>query len=155
MTKIPQYETPRKTHRQLRCCFERKIMVFREMTNLWQDKLKRKMRNQLYNIGTFIGNAASNLGSGRVTCQSLPLGEGSRLLPASPGRSAFSWIYGSRKSGNPGFGAGLTPQSQLGSGRVICQSLPLSEGSRLVPVSPIRFATTGIYGFRKSGKFGA
>ncbi|KAI1694061.1 hypothetical protein DdX_20315 [Ditylenchus destructor] len=40
----------------------------------------------------------------------------------------------------------------LGSGRVICQSLPLGERSRLVPVSPTKIATTGRYGFRKSGK---
>ncbi|KAI1699166.1 hypothetical protein DdX_17500 [Ditylenchus destructor] len=43
-------------------------------------------------------------------------------------------------------------KSPLGSGRVIRQSLPLGERSRLVPVSPTTFVTTGIYGFRKSGK---
>ncbi|KAI1725389.1 rab-GTPase-TBC domain-containing protein [Ditylenchus destructor] len=53
---------------------------------------------------------------------------------------------------NPWFGHGLTFQSPLGSGRVIRQSLRLGERSRLVPVSPTTFASTGIYGFRKSGK---
>ncbi|KAI1704044.1 hypothetical protein DdX_14545 [Ditylenchus destructor] len=42
--------------------------------------------------------------------------------------------------------------SQLGSGRVIRQSLRLGELSRLVPVSPGTSAISGIYGFRKSGK---
>ncbi|KAI1728251.1 hypothetical protein DdX_00416 [Ditylenchus destructor] len=53
---------------------------------------------------------------------------------------------------NPGFGHGLTFQSQLGSGRVIRQSLRLGETRRLVPVSPTTLANTGIYGFRISGK---
>ncbi|KAI1717975.1 hypothetical protein DdX_06384 [Ditylenchus destructor] len=46
----------------------------------------------------------------------------------------------------------LHNDSPLGSGRVIRQSLPLGETRRLVPVSPSTFATTEIYGFRKSGK---
>ncbi|KAI1723722.1 hypothetical protein DdX_03893 [Ditylenchus destructor] len=53
---------------------------------------------------------------------------------------------------NPGFGAGLTFQSALGSGRVIHQSLRLGETRRLVPVSPTKIDSAGIYGFRKSGK---
>ncbi|KAI1710545.1 hypothetical protein DdX_10604 [Ditylenchus destructor] len=53
---------------------------------------------------------------------------------------------------NPGFGHGLTSQSQLGSGRVIRQSLRLGETRRLVPVSPTKIDSTVIYGFRKSGK---
>ncbi|KAI1725800.1 hypothetical protein DdX_02480 [Ditylenchus destructor] len=53
---------------------------------------------------------------------------------------------------NPGFGKVTDRPSQLGFGRVIRQSLALDKLSRLVPVSPTTFATTGIYGFRKSGK---
>ncbi|KAI1698574.1 hypothetical protein DdX_17822 [Ditylenchus destructor] len=53
---------------------------------------------------------------------------------------------------NPGFGQVADHPSPLGSGRVIRQSLPLGERSRLVPVSPSTLASTGIYGFRKSGK---
>ncbi|KAI1714913.1 integral membrane protein DUF106 domain-containing protein [Ditylenchus destructor] len=40
----------------------------------------------------------------------------------------------------------------LGSGRVIRQSLRLGETRRLVPVSPTKIDSAGIYGFRKSGK---
>ncbi|KAI1726253.1 hypothetical protein DdX_02962 [Ditylenchus destructor] len=54
---------------------------------------------------------------------------------------------------NPGFGHGLTSQSQLGSGRVKRQSLRLGETRGLVPVSPTKIDSAGIYGFRKSGKF--
>ncbi|KAI1698358.1 hypothetical protein DdX_17952 [Ditylenchus destructor] len=36
--------------------------------------------------------------------------------------------------------------------RIRAQSLPLGDTRRLVPVSPRRFAFSGIYGFRKSGK---
>ncbi|KAI1718263.1 hypothetical protein DdX_06683 [Ditylenchus destructor] len=53
---------------------------------------------------------------------------------------------------NPGFGQVTDHASGLGSGRVIRQSLPLGETRRLVPVSLGTFASTGIYGFRKSGK---
>ncbi|KAI1717231.1 hypothetical protein DdX_06968 [Ditylenchus destructor] len=53
---------------------------------------------------------------------------------------------------NPGFGQVTDHASGLGSGRVIRQSLRLGELSRLVPVSQATFASTGIYGFRKSGK---
>ncbi|KAI1723638.1 hypothetical protein DdX_03802 [Ditylenchus destructor] len=50
---------------------------------------------------------------------------------------------------NPGFGHGLTFQSALGSGRVVRQSLRLGETRRLVPVSPTKIDSAGIYGFRK------
>ncbi|KAI1729021.1 hypothetical protein DdX_01236 [Ditylenchus destructor] len=53
---------------------------------------------------------------------------------------------------NPGFGQVTDHAAPLGSGRVIRQSLRLEELSRLVPVSLATFASTGIYGFRKSGK---
>ncbi|KAI1693670.1 hypothetical protein DdX_20530 [Ditylenchus destructor] len=53
---------------------------------------------------------------------------------------------------NPGFGQVTDHASGLGSGRVIRGSLRLDELSRLVPVSLGTFASTGIYGFRKSGK---
>ncbi|KAI1702290.1 hypothetical protein DdX_15557 [Ditylenchus destructor] len=53
---------------------------------------------------------------------------------------------------NPGFGQVIDHPSQLGSGRVIHESLRLGELSRLVPVSPGTSAISGIYGFRKSGK---
>ncbi|KAI1726311.1 hypothetical protein DdX_03025 [Ditylenchus destructor] len=53
---------------------------------------------------------------------------------------------------NPGFGQVTDHASVLGSGRVIRQSLRLGELSRLVPVSQATFASTGFYGFRKSGK---
>ncbi|KAI1728718.1 hypothetical protein DdX_00916 [Ditylenchus destructor] len=52
-------------------------------------------------------------------------------------------------SENPGFGAGLTFAAPLGSGRVIRQSLRLGETRRLVPVSPTKIDSAGIYGFRK------
>ncbi|KAI1697875.1 hypothetical protein DdX_18240 [Ditylenchus destructor] len=52
---------------------------------------------------------------------------------------------------SPSIRSRISP-SPLGSGRVIRQSLPLGETRRLVPVSPTTFATTVIYGFRKSGK---
>ncbi|KAI1702894.1 hypothetical protein DdX_15225 [Ditylenchus destructor] len=42
--------------------------------------------------------------------------------------------------------------SALGSGRVIRQSLRLGETRRLVPVSPTKIDSAGIYGFLKSGK---
>ncbi|KAI1693247.1 hypothetical protein DdX_20767 [Ditylenchus destructor] len=53
---------------------------------------------------------------------------------------------------NPGFGQVTDPPSVLGFGRVIRQSLPLGETRRLVPVSGPNRASTGRYGFRKSGK---
>ncbi|KAI1716515.1 hypothetical protein DdX_07575 [Ditylenchus destructor] len=53
---------------------------------------------------------------------------------------------------NPGFGQVTDPPSVLGFGRVIRQSLRLGETRRLVPVSLGTFASTGIYGFRNSGK---
>ncbi|KAI1700381.1 hypothetical protein Ddc_18114 [Ditylenchus destructor] len=46
-----------------------------------------------------------------------------------------------------------TFQSPLGSGRVIHQSLPLGETKRLVPVSPTKIDSSGIYGFRKIQDF--
>ncbi|KAI1716396.1 hypothetical protein DdX_07446 [Ditylenchus destructor] len=53
---------------------------------------------------------------------------------------------------NPGFGHVTDHAAQLGSGRVIRQSLHLGELSRLVPVSPGTSTISGICGFRKSGK---
>ncbi|KAI1707912.1 hypothetical protein DdX_12142 [Ditylenchus destructor] len=53
---------------------------------------------------------------------------------------------------NPGFGQVTDHASGLGSGRVIRQTLRLSELSRLVPVSLATFAISGRYAFRKSGK---
>ncbi|KAI1698338.1 hypothetical protein DdX_17970 [Ditylenchus destructor] len=58
----------------------------------------------------------------------------------------------SRNPENPGFGHVTDHASGLGSGRVIHESLRLEELSRLVPVSPGTSASSGIYGFRKSGK---
>ncbi|KAI1716397.1 hypothetical protein DdX_07447 [Ditylenchus destructor] len=53
---------------------------------------------------------------------------------------------------NPGFGHVTDHAAQLGSGRVIRQSLRLEELSRMVPVSPGTSKISGIYGFRNSGK---
>ncbi|KAI1722135.1 hypothetical protein DdX_04441 [Ditylenchus destructor] len=50
---------------------------------------------------------------------------------------------------NPGFGQATDHPSQLGSGRVIHESLRLGQLSRLVPVSPGTSANSGIFGFRK------
>ncbi|KAI1714285.1 hypothetical protein DdX_08377 [Ditylenchus destructor] len=95
---------------------------------------------------------ASGLGSGRVIRQSLPLGETRRLVPVSLGTFASTGFMASGNPENPGFGQVTDHASGLGSGRVIRQSLPLGETRRLVPVSLGTFASTGIYGFRKSGK---
>ncbi|KAI1722088.1 hypothetical protein DdX_04391 [Ditylenchus destructor] len=53
---------------------------------------------------------------------------------------------------NPGLGRVTDHPSPLGFGRVIHESLRLDEPSRLVPVSSPKRASTGRYGFRKSGK---
>ncbi|KAI1723683.1 hypothetical protein DdX_03854 [Ditylenchus destructor] len=53
---------------------------------------------------------------------------------------------------NPGFDHVTDPPSPLGFGRVIHESLPLDEPSRLVPVSSPTRDSTGRYSFRKSGK---
>ncbi|KAI1712221.1 hypothetical protein DdX_09768 [Ditylenchus destructor] len=52
----------------------------------------------------------------------------------------------SRNTENPGFGQVTDHPSQLGSGRVIRQSLRLGQLSRLVPVSPTKIDAAGIYG---------
>ncbi|KAI1713858.1 GC-rich sequence DNA-binding factor-like protein domain-containing protein [Ditylenchus destructor] len=53
---------------------------------------------------------------------------------------------------NPRIGRVTNPPSVLGFGRVIHESLRLDERRRLVPVSSPNRASTGRYGFRKSGK---
>ncbi|KAI1694713.1 hypothetical protein Ddc_21875 [Ditylenchus destructor] len=50
---------------------------------------------------------------------------------------------------NPGFGPELTFASQLGSGRVVYESLPLGERERLVLTWQTEIVYSGIYGFRK------
>ncbi|KAI1728463.1 hypothetical protein DdX_00648 [Ditylenchus destructor] len=101
-----------------------------------------------------------NPGFGQVTDHATGLGSGRVIRPARQDdwyRSRWQHLRvpGFMASGNPenpGFGQVTDHASGLGSGRVIRQSLRLGELSRLVPVSLATFASTGIYGFRKSGK---